>query len=152
MRIDRGLLYALAAAVALAEAQIEASRDASRRPHPQARDGGSRSAMALAIQTGVPVEYLRKILRRLARAGVITATRGASGGFRLARGAAAVTVLDVFQAVDSATEPDPFVDLARPRGLAPAQRTVAGWHEDWSRATRKLLAKCSLAELAAQSR
>ena len=48
----------------------------------------------------VPTGYLSKVLQMLARADLVVSTPGRGGGFRLARSAANISVLDVVNAVD----------------------------------------------------
>jgi DNA-binding IscR family transcriptional regulator len=48
-------------------------------------DGRAVLGRDLARQVGVPADYLAKVLGQLARTGVLSATRGAKGGYRLAR-------------------------------------------------------------------
>lgn len=62
--------------------------------------GGTASAARLAEHFDVPPAYLAKQLQALVRAGVLTATTGPRGGFRLARPAADVTLLQIVEAVD----------------------------------------------------
>jgi Rrf2 family protein len=57
-------------------------------------------AAKLAEYHGVPAAYLAKHLQSLARAGVLETTKGPRGGYRLARPAAEITVLDVVEAID----------------------------------------------------
>jgi Rrf2 family protein len=54
----------------------------------------------LAEYHGVPAAYLAKHLQSLARAGILETVKGARGGYRLARPAAEITVLDVVEAID----------------------------------------------------
>jgi Rrf2 family protein len=54
----------------------------------------------IARHFGVPEQSLAKILRRLARAGILRSVRGAAGGFVLAKEPAEVTMKDVVEAVD----------------------------------------------------
>lgn len=49
----------------------------------------------LARKVGVPTHYLAKVLAALARAGILTASRGARGGYRLARPASRIKLLEV---------------------------------------------------------
>lgn len=49
---------------------------------------------------GIPEEFLAKILRTLVDGGVATSTRGPNGGFALAREPAAISFLDIIEAVD----------------------------------------------------
>lgn len=60
------------------------------------------SAQEISESVQVPVGYLQKILRQLARAGILLAQRGSGGGFSLAKVPSAISVLDILRAVDSA--------------------------------------------------
>jgi Rrf2 family protein len=62
--------------------------------------GGTVSAARLAAHYGVPAAYLAKQLQTLVRAGVLSATTGPRGGFRLARPAEQITLLQIVEAVD----------------------------------------------------
>ncbi len=55
---------------------------------------------SLAELHGVSETYLLKHLRALAAAGVIEALPGPRGGYRLSRAPAAITLLDVVEAID----------------------------------------------------
>jgi Rrf2 family protein len=59
------------------------------------------SAQEISEATQVPVGYLQKILRMLARKGILTAHRGTGGGFARATVPSAISVLDVIEASDS---------------------------------------------------
>ena len=54
----------------------------------------------LARMTQIPADYLAKVLRQLARSGLVRSQRGPNGGSRLTRRPEEITVLDVVQAVD----------------------------------------------------
>ena len=58
------------------------------------------TASAVATATRLPQATVAKLLKSLAHAGLVTATRGASGGYRLARGAKAISVAEVVAAID----------------------------------------------------
>jgi len=62
---------------------------------------GPASALEISEAVRVPVGYLQKILRMLARHGILTAQRGSGGGFALAKVPTAISVLDVLNASDS---------------------------------------------------
>jgi Rrf2 family protein len=79
--------YALRAVLAVAEAE-------SAQPVGAAR---------LAARLGIPQNYLSKTLHQLARAGVLESTRGKAGGFRLARPAARISLLEVVSPFDDVT-------------------------------------------------
>jgi Rrf2 family protein len=58
------------------------------------------SARDLADLQGIPVEYVAKLFTKLQHAGLLTASEGKGGGFRLARAAEDISVLDVITAID----------------------------------------------------
>ena len=51
----------------------------------------------LARTVGVPAPYLAKVLGTLARTGVLTASRGVRGGYRLARPAGEIRLMEVVE-------------------------------------------------------
>ncbi len=62
--------------------------------------GGARLGRDLAREVGVPPHYLAKVLATLARAGVLSASRGAKGGYRLARPAEEITLLQILEPIE----------------------------------------------------
>jgi|HubBroStandDraft_1064217.scaffolds.fasta_scaffold00032_79 FeS assembly SUF system regulator len=58
------------------------------------------NAMHLAADTRLPQTTVAKVLKLLAKAGIVTALRGAAGGYRLARAAELVSVAEVIAAID----------------------------------------------------
>ncbi len=66
----------------------------------QLEPGATASAAQLAEHYDVPAAYLAKQLQALVRGGVLTATTGPRGGFRLARPAEQITLLSVVEAAD----------------------------------------------------
>ncbi|MGD3112106.1 RrF2 family transcriptional regulator [Streptomyces sp. YGL11-2] len=71
----------------------------------QVPDGGLMRREALAVHYGLPEAYLSKHLQAMTRAGVLQATSGPKGGYRLARPADEITVLDVVRAIEGTAEP-----------------------------------------------
>jgi Rrf2 family protein len=63
-------------------------------------DGVALPAARLAEFHGVPAAYLAKHLQALARAGIVTSAQGPRGGYRLARPAADISLLDIVVAVE----------------------------------------------------
>lgn len=63
------------------------------------RPEGILSVRAAAQDSGVPYSFARSIQRDLAAAGLVTNTRGASGGMRLAVDPRTTTLLQVIEAV-----------------------------------------------------
>ena len=63
--------------------------------------GGTRvSAGQLAEETGLPAPTVQKLVSRMTSAGLLRSSRGAGGGLRLARPAAAITLADIVEAVE----------------------------------------------------
>jgi len=65
-----------------------------------AQSGGPQTTAAIAEATQVPADYLAKILRSLARAGIVRAARGPNGGFELQRSPRELNILDIVNVVD----------------------------------------------------
>jgi len=63
-------------------------------------EGAGLPAAAIAAYHDVPPAYLAKHMQALARAGIVTSARGASGGYRLARAPEDINLLQVADAVD----------------------------------------------------
>lgn len=63
-------------------------------------DGDAVATQWIATTTRVPAGYLPKVLQMLGRAGLVESRRGLGGGFRLAKPADRLSVLEVVNAVD----------------------------------------------------
>lgn len=61
----------------------------------RAPEGTPHSARVLARQAGLPAPTVSKVLKALARAGLLRSVRGARGGYLLARPARAITLDEV---------------------------------------------------------
>ena len=70
--------------------------------HLAARADRQETAAAIAGATRLPPATVAKLLKALAHAGLATATRGAAGGYRLARSPGAISVAEVVAAIDGA--------------------------------------------------
>ena len=93
-------------------------------------NGDSVTGKQLARQTGVPSKYLSKILADLVRCGVLEATRGKTGGFRLTRDPQSIPLKEVltpFEPTFSSRRPCPFGNL-----VCNDDEPCAG-HERWKK-------------------
>ncbi|MEM6474554.1 MAG: SUF system Fe-S cluster assembly regulator [Pseudomonadota bacterium] len=61
---------------------------------------GRISAAELAVESGLPVPTVQRLVSKLTGAGLLRSVRGANGGLQLARPAAAITVADIVEAVE----------------------------------------------------
>lgn len=68
--------------------------------HLAARPERQANAASIAGATRLPRATVAKLLKALAHAGLVTATRGSAGGYRLARLPAAISVAEVVVAID----------------------------------------------------
>jgi len=70
-----------------------------------------RTVEQLSAAQHIPGKYLESILGELRRGGLLRSQRGPDGGYRLARGAAEISIADVIRALDG--------ELANVRGSRP---------------------------------
>ena len=63
------------------------------------------SLTAVAEAENLPLSYLEHLVAKLRQAGLVTSVRGAHGGYRLARGASEIAMLDVVQALEGPIAP-----------------------------------------------
>ena len=121
-------------------------------------DGSPVSLKAIAEAEGLPLAYLERIVALLKKAGLVEATRGAHGGYRLTRDPADVHMDEVVLALEGAVAPmSCFVDDSVER-----KGVLCSHHEDaghgcatkllWTRVQGgvvRALAQTTLAELVA---
>jgi Rrf2 family protein len=113
------------------------------------------SAARLADFHGVPAPYLAKHLQGLSRAGIVDTLPGARGGYRLARPAVEISVLDAVLAVEGDVPTFRCTEIRRrgPAGLPDsAYRTVCAVHRVMGAAElawRQTLAATTIADLGA---
>jgi FeS assembly SUF system regulator len=70
--------------------------------HLAAKSPDQVNAMHLAADTRLPQTTVAKVLKLLAKAGIVTAIRGAAGGYRLARLPGEISVAEIIAAIDGA--------------------------------------------------
>ena len=63
-------------------------------------DAGLVSAAEVATATGIALPTVSKLLKLLAKAGIVNSTRGPHGGYQLARDAHAISAANVIDALD----------------------------------------------------
>lgn len=145
--------YGVRAMLALARAEAAVGdRQATAAPEAPAAPGAEGpwlSVARIAAEMAIPERFLPQVMRVLARGGLVQARTGRTGGYRLARPAAAITLLDVIDVVEPA-DADRRCVL---RGVPCSVDGRCAVHDafDGARvALRGQLARATLAELAAR--
>jgi Rrf2 family protein len=114
---------------------------------------GPVSAREVAERRAIPQRFLEQLLVSLRRAGLVTAVRGAKGGFALGRPAEEITVLDVVEALEGSLTAS-VCDSER--GVTCGQAGACAAAPVWAKATaalRDVFAGTTIEELAgSQSR
>ena len=106
------------------------------------------NAAHLAEETGIPLPTVQKLVSKLSHAGLLRSVRGAGGGFRLARPAAAVTLADVIEAIEGPIAMTSCIDTGKHDcGLEGSCRVQAHWPVV-NNAVRGALAGINLTSLA----
>jgi Rrf2 family protein len=130
MRLSRASTYALHALCFLA-------RQRSKEPI---------STRAIAAGTGIPVVFLLKALKPCVDRQLLASVTGPHGGYRLARPASRIKVLEVLEAVNG-----PLLPEATYRGrksAAAVDRALARLLEDATRAVRQVFYRATIAKIA----
>lgn len=91
-------------------------------------------AKDLAETADVPFHYLAKLLGQLVRVGILDATRGKHGGYRLAKPAAEITLFEVIDTIEP---------ISGPRQCLLSRRdcdseSPCGIHDKWSVVLRQV--------------
>ena len=100
----------------------------------------------IAERQAIPPKFLEQLFVSMRKAGLVTAVRGAHGGFELARPPAAITVLEVVEALEGPLQPS---QCASEESCHRSGACAAG--VVWARATealRGVLTGTTLADLA----
>lgn len=132
MKISAKAEYACLALLALAQ---------------QGPDGPPVRIREISDTHGIPERYLVQILLQLKGAGLVVSTRGASGGYHLARPAAEISLSEVLAVIDG---PDP-PQRGSGREKHLAVRILALVWERVRAAERSVLDNTTIAELATQT-
>ncbi|MCB9603151.1 MAG: SUF system Fe-S cluster assembly regulator [Sandaracinus sp.] len=112
---------------------------------------GPSSAAQLGEATGIPLPTVSKVLKALAKAGVVTATRGARGGYALTKGPHETNVAEVIAALEG---PIAVTECTDDSTDACSHEPTCGVRTNWQRinlAVQHALESIDLAEMAAAS-
>jgi Rrf2 family transcriptional regulator, cysteine metabolism repressor len=133
MKISAKAEYACLAVLALARTRPESS---------------SVHIRQISKEYGIPERYLVQILLQLKGAGLVASTRGAAGGYRLARAASSISLSQILIAVDG---PDHALRDSSMPAKKPEASVLAPVWESIRAAERVVLDHTTIAQLAEQS-
>ncbi|WP_068077001.1 SUF system Fe-S cluster assembly regulator [Novosphingobium lentum] len=106
------------------------------------------NAAQLAEETGLPAPTVQKLVSKLSAAGLLKSVRGAGGGLKLARPAAAISLADIVEAVEGPIALAPCSDHGRHDCTLEAACTVRPHWPAVDAALRGALAGIPLTQLA----
>lgn len=115
------------------------------------RPDGLSTAPDLAERTTLPAPTVSKILKLLARGDVVTATRGAHGGYALARPVEQVTVAEIIAALDGPVALTACVEGSTDSCVVESLCPMAGGWNRINGAVKAALDSVTLADLIEES-
>lgn len=110
---------------------------------------GSHAARDLALYTHIPEPTASKVLKKLARAGVVSSHRGAKGGYALARAPQQIGIHEVIQAIEGPIAVTECSDETNESSCE--YETNCGVRANWQRinlAVQSALSSITLADMA----
>jgi Rrf2 family protein len=112
-------------------------------------EGAYAGAARIAGEIGAPQNYLGKLLKALAEEGLVESQKGLGGGFRLARDARHISLLDIVEPIEHISRWSGCI-LGRPEC---SEGNPCALHDRW-KAVRdsylRMLQRTTIAELVAQ--
>jgi FeS assembly SUF system regulator len=110
-------------------------------------DDEARNARNLASEADLPAPVVSKVLKTLARAGLLSSQRGSKGGYTLARNAEDISVPEMITALEG---PISLTECSAHPGAC-SQESSCGVREPWQRinsVVHDALSKITLADIA----
>lgn len=130
MQISRRVDYGLRAIIYLAD-----------------QPAGKCSSIAeISKHQGVPKKFLEKIIQDLARGGLITAKKGATGGYMLARPADAISFCDVIETIEGPISVNACMEHGQGCDQIPRCTMIGVWTEV-QRSVVEVLSRTTIAAL-----
>jgi FeS assembly SUF system regulator len=109
------------------------------------------SASNLANETTLPLPTVAKLMKLLARSGIVVAQRGASGGYRLAHPVPEISITNIIEAVDGPIALTECAGKVKGQGCGCAVQSDCPVRDSWDRinsAVRSALNTVYLSDLA----
>ncbi len=102
---------------------------------------------AIADTHGIPLRFLVQILLQLKGAGLVTSTRGAAGGYQLARKPEQITLADVINVIDRAQSRPDQTSLP----LSPSVQAIRNVWREVQTEEQRILEEVTFADLVRQT-
>jgi Rrf2 family protein len=112
----------------------------------------ARTIHEIAAAEGLSPDYAAKLLRELRKGGLVASTRGAAGGYRLAREADAITAWDAIAVLGGALFPEGFCECHPGRAERCVRSKDCALRAIWRAAddaVRAVLSRVTLADMIA---
>jgi Rrf2 family protein len=107
------------------------------------------SLKAIAEAEGLPLAYLERIVALLKKAGIVESTRGAHGGYRLARASSAISAASIIDAIEGPVAITECSGNHSACDIESVCRTGSAWQRI-NGAIRRALEEITLAQLCGQ--
>lgn len=110
---------------------------------------GVHAASSIAEKTSLPLPTVSKVLKQLTKAGVISAQRGAAGGYVLARNPEEISIASLIESMDGPIAITECAGLGKGEGECKVQATCPS-HGKWDKvnnAIRVALESVTLADM-----
>jgi Rrf2 family protein len=114
-------------------------------------EGATVSIAEISESRGLPVPFVRRLIRPLVARGILASSRGTAGGLRLGRSPSELTLLEVVEAIEGGMALNHCVDPEKGCPLSGGCPVHAVW-EDATRALTQNLAGVRFDRLASASR
>ena len=100
--------------------------------------GQTWSASSLSQGTTLPLPTVAKLMKLLARSGIVAAQRGAAGGYHLAREAQTISIADIIEAVDGPISLTECAGKALGKTVCDCAVTSCPTKESWGRVNQAI--------------
>lgn len=110
-------------------------------------------ARVIARRQGIPIRFLEQVLHAMRKASLVESHRGAQGGYFLTREPAAISVADIFEALEGPVFHRSFVNgETRDRRATKPELLLGDVWEQVQQAERKVLEGITVEQLAVRQR
>ncbi len=94
-----------------------------------AQEGLKQNAREVAMESQLPLPMVRKVLKILARKGLLVSQRGAKGGYSLARGGARISIAEIVQAMEGSLAMTECIEAPGECRHEPVCGLRTSWHK-----------------------